>query len=264
MDWITTAIMSLDPSIRSAVITAGATCVAALVGFTAVFFQIGRQSRNAIEQNRKNEALKLKVQIYDETLETSHKAQDAISDLAGYLRGFSTALFFSDELRKANQSHRPPQTRFPEYQRLYREATYAAIGVTTMIEGWHIVEPKLEIFKRAIAMGHDRLMKVSYRSPNVFIVGMPVEGFETKWQIPTEPLADAIKQRIEAEFTTSNCSQRGSVTSRSRCRCCCWANSSRSRWRDVTRRTQINSASDSTDTRNSRVVLMRATGDRRP
>ena len=96
-DWLIAWIMSLDASLRPAVITGGATLIAALFGFTAVFIQIGRQARNAIKQNKLNEALKLKVQIYEETLKVSRKAQDAVSDFTSYLRNFSTTLSFIRE-----------------------------------------------------------------------------------------------------------------------------------------------------------------------
>ena len=57
---------SLNPQIQSAMIIGGVTFLAAFVGFVAVIVQIGRQARAAIRQNRDNEAMKLKLRVYEQ------------------------------------------------------------------------------------------------------------------------------------------------------------------------------------------------------
>ena len=86
--------LALDPITRAATITGSATGLSAIIGFTAIFFQIGRQGKNAIRQNRLNEALKLKVQIYEMTIETSQKAEEAAHELTGFLMKFEINLRF--------------------------------------------------------------------------------------------------------------------------------------------------------------------------
>jgi hypothetical protein len=191
--------MTLDPSIRAAVITAVTTVVTAVAGFAAVVFQIGRQSQHAIRQNRLNETLKLKVQIYERTLAISRTAQEAVSALAGYLRNFQLGIDLGVLASEGGRTWQPPQARFPEYQRLQSEATSAIIAVITMVEGWKIVDPKLDVFPRAIGMALDGHRKVMMKQPNVFVYGMPVSGFEAKWQLPDAEFISAIRDRVERE-----------------------------------------------------------------
>ncbi|NLS02280.1 hypothetical protein HGP14_02710 [Rhizobium sp. P32RR-XVIII] len=192
--------LSLENSTRVALITASATCLSALIGFTAVFIQIGRQGRNAIKANRQNEALKRKVEIYERTLETSRKAQDASSVLSNYLHNFDMSVQFAKAAQDQNYSWQPPAARFQEYQRLSNEASLAFIGVMTMIEAWHIIEPKLDIFRYAIAMGLEELRAVTaMRQPDALMFAMPVPGLESNWVLPNAESTAAIKTRIKQE-----------------------------------------------------------------
>lgn len=200
MDQVTAWLMSLDASIRPAVITGGATLFAAVVGFSAVFIQIGRQARNAIKQNKLNEAQKLKLEIYKETLATSREAEDRVQQISSYLRNFSTLVGFARDLERAGYRWQVPEARYPEYLRLYNVGVNSVIKVMTMIESWHIVEPRLEIFSREIAIGHDRLMKVSYASPNVLISAMPVDKFLDQWTLPNDELFSLMRDRVEREL----------------------------------------------------------------
>jgi hypothetical protein len=184
--------LSLDPSVQAAAIAAGATLLAAAAGF----WVIGTQAAHAVWQNRRNEALKLKVRIYEQATQTSGTAQDAVSELTAYLRHFDIQLRF----HAAGAAVPPPPHRFPEYQRLQRSAATAIIRVMTMIEQWQIVEPKLRIFGRAIAMENDRYRKATMAGPDLLVYAMPVVGFEAKWQPLSGADLAAVTSRIHAEL----------------------------------------------------------------
>lgn len=193
--------IGLDGPLKAATVTAGATVISSIVGFTAVFIQIGRQGRNAINANRQNEALKRKAAIYERTLETSDRVQEAVSALTVYLAGFGTEVRFASKLA-ADQKHpwNLPQARFPEYQRLSHEATSAITDVMTMVDNWRIIDPRLVVFRRALAMGFDGLVKVTLHSAASYVYAMPVQGYETNWQPPDEATAAALQKKIDAEI----------------------------------------------------------------
>ncbi|TBB88242.1 hypothetical protein ELH41_16045 [Rhizobium ruizarguesonis] len=185
----------LAPPVQAAVITATATCASALIGFTAVFVQIGRQGRNAIRANTKNEELKRKVEIYERTLEATRKAAVAALDLTAYLRRFRTSLDLRDIFPHMGSAHAPAE-RYMEYQQLYNDASTSFIGVMTVIESWHIIEPKLDVFRLAISAGLDELRKTD-RAPNLIMKTMPVPGHELSWAMPDAVERKALEELID-------------------------------------------------------------------
>ncbi|MDC9807957.1 hypothetical protein [Rhizobium binxianense] len=189
---------NLGAPVQGALITATATCIAALVGFRAVFIQIGRQGSNAIAANTKNEQLKRKVEIYERTLETSNRAQKAALELMSYLRGFSLNLATIKIFQDIETQWQMPAARYPEYLQLRNEATNAFIGVVNLIESWHIIEPKLDIFCGAICMGLDEHRKVM-SPPDMLVYVMPVAGHEHSWKLPTPEETLKIENRIQRE-----------------------------------------------------------------
>lgn len=190
--------LKLEAPVQAAIITATAACVSALIGFTAVFIQIGRQGRNAIKANTKNEELKRKVEIYERMLETTRKAQVAAVDLTGYLRKFRMSLDLRDVF-PTTRNVRVPAERFTEYQQLYNDASASFIGVMTVIESWHIIEPKLDVFRLAISVGLDELKKTD-RAPNLLVKTMPFPGHETGWTMPSPEDRTALNVLIDQKI----------------------------------------------------------------
>jgi Na+-driven multidrug efflux pump len=62
-----------------------ATIISATIGALVVVIQIGRQARNAIKQNRENEATKLKLEVYKGIIGISRAASDAVGDLSSFV-----------------------------------------------------------------------------------------------------------------------------------------------------------------------------------
>ena len=192
-------VQNISDPLVIALVGAGATVLSALVGFSAIIFQIGRQGRHAIEANKQNEALKRKVEIYELTLATSRQASQATTDLAFYLRRLEWDLDLWQVMTEGNLHWRPPEARFSEYRRLSSEASQSVVKVMTMIESWHIVGPKLDIFRYAFAMGLEGLRDVSASADDILIISMPIEGREGEWTPPDDTRRDRLKIRIEAE-----------------------------------------------------------------
>ncbi|MGO4196531.1 hypothetical protein AB4Z13_14305 [Rhizobium sp. YAF28] len=186
---------TLQAPVQAALITGSATCLAALIGFTAVFIQIGRQGRNAIKANTQNEKLKRKVEIYEKTLKITQGAQEAIQSLTSYLgkieTSFMLARVFEGERRIV------PAERYPEYSDRRSAALDAVIELVFLIESWLIIEPKLDVFRLAIGLGLDEHRKVAFAGGDPLIYALPVDGFA--WEMPTEERLVSIESRIQAE-----------------------------------------------------------------
>lgn len=200
---IADAFFQLDPPVQAAVITAGATCISALIGFTAVFIQIGRQGKNAIKANRQNEALKRKVEIYERTLEKSQAAREALTELTTFLRLYTSAVDIAVDLLQAVGKPDAPAARYPRYLELQMEASTAVTSLMTMIQSWLIVEPKLEIFIEALAWGSHELReaRASRGRSDILMRTMPVEVLPAEhWLVPDPATAAEIRDRVEQEW----------------------------------------------------------------
>jgi hypothetical protein len=200
IDQLNLWIQQFDPSVRPGVVTGIATLFAAFLGFSGVILTIRQQGKNAIRQNKVTEAVKLKVQIYREALETSQRAASSVSDLTSFLRTFQMALSFSRGAKDANVAITPPKARFPDYLALHNKATAAIIEVVLTIESWFIIEPKLDVFRSVISMGLDAVNRLDLKNPNPMMYGMPTPGLENAWEVPTAAVHATIKQRVDDEL----------------------------------------------------------------
>src|SRR3981189_2397667 len=94
IDWfsVLSFLHARSPPVKAAIIGAIATCISAGVATVVVFLQIGRQARNALQQKRHDEALKLKLEVYQRILAIYAAATDAETNLSAYIRLFHAAL----------------------------------------------------------------------------------------------------------------------------------------------------------------------------
>lgn len=147
---------SLNPQIQSAMIIGGVTFLAAFVGFVAVIVQIGRQARAAIRQNRDNEAMKLKLRVYEQIRQTCEAVMNASGDLSNYLRTYSIQVAAARPMHRAGLAFTVPGARIPELVKKDAEVNLAAIRIITAIEQWQIIDPRIDVFQTAInAALHD-------------------------------------------------------------------------------------------------------------
>jgi hypothetical protein len=199
LDYFLSYVLNLDPSVRAPIISAAATCLAALLGFGGVIFTIGRQGRNAINANTANEQLKRKIEIYEQVLGTTRRADEISVALTGFLNNFTLTLDLIRVSEDLGRQWQPPTARYPQYSELLSEAYAAFTGVITLIESWHIIEPKLDVFRYAISMGMRELTTVVRPIPDPLIYAMPAPRHEEKWEFPDPQRLEVIKRRVEME-----------------------------------------------------------------
>src|ERR1700730_14767474 len=142
----------LPPSEQSTLITASATILAATIGAFVVICQIGRQARNAIKQNRDNEAVKLKLEVYRDITAISREASSAVGNFSSLIRQFHSDLVFARRMQAELNAYVIPSSsgdpsRFTEYR---SQVTSNAIKVIGITETWQIIDPRIEIFRKAI------------------------------------------------------------------------------------------------------------------
>src|SRR6266404_8573412 len=81
------------------------TILTATIGALVVLWQIGRQARNAINQSRHDEALKLKLEVYKDIIGVSRAASDAIEDLSSFVRRFHSTLLLAQQTQSELGGH---------------------------------------------------------------------------------------------------------------------------------------------------------------
>ena len=182
---------SLAPQIQAAVISGGVTLVAAVLGFGGIIWQIGRQARNAIRQNRDNEATKLKLEIYKQIAETCEAATDAGIGLSGFIR----LLFAQTELvraaHKAGQQCALPSGRTPDLLQKLSSSNSAAIRIVTTIEQWQIIDARMDVFTFGINVAlHDLREAFHGQFFPAILPAIPVANPQTSELFPWLPLPE--------------------------------------------------------------------------
>jgi hypothetical protein len=196
---------SLDAETSAAIIGAAATLLAATIGALLVIWQIGRQANHAIQQNQHNEAVKLKLQIYEEANHLLGTVTERWVDLSSYVRQFGSDLWLYEEARKQGVSWPLPKARAPllnEKQYSLHSAATRLIGFT---ERWAIIDPRLDLFWLAINVSLHDAMNRFQDYFNLAHKLMPVDpptasaqDFPFPWQPPTPSQQQELKTLQEA------------------------------------------------------------------
>ncbi|MFY0399986.1 hypothetical protein [Brevundimonas naejangsanensis] len=186
-----------DYSAQATAILAVATFLVGLIGFVGITWQIGRQAKNAINQNRLNEASKLKLEIYKGILETCELASSAEIALSSYLRNFQLEIRTAGNLHAMGRPFNTPTARFLELSELRQAATVAAIGVITVVERWHVVDGRMSIFQDAINSAIYDVNEAADLVQALAIRLMPMDDPGTTnplpWNLPTGAEAKQLK-----------------------------------------------------------------------
>lgn len=183
--------ISLDMQIRTALIGAAATLLAATFAAIVVAWQVRAQARNAVAQSEKNEATKLKLQIYERILSICSEASDANLNLKSFVRLFTMSLRRLQIAKENGWPIRPPDERYAEFARLRSEAQMKAIAVTTSVESWTIVDPRMAIFQTANSAALEDLRNTTdgyFRAAmRLFPAPMPDDPMKLfPWDVPSE------------------------------------------------------------------------------
>jgi len=149
--WLGTA----EP-IKAALVGVLGTIVGATIAAMVVFAQIGRQARNAIDQNRRNEATKLKLEQYRALIDLTRIAGDEVSDFSGLIQQFKIDLDMRRGLPASSPRGNPPRARISAYMNRNVAMTNRAIDIITWTERWQIIDPRLDLVRTAVNVGlHD-------------------------------------------------------------------------------------------------------------
>ena len=191
----------LTPEIQAAVIGVVAAVGTGTVGALLVVWQIGRQARHAIQQNRHNEALKLKLQVYEEIVPICRDASHAEINLSSYVRQFQTDVALFRQMTQSGLPWQIPKARIAvliEKNYAYSRKSVEIIGFT---ERWQIIDPRIEIVRTAtnVAM-HD--IDTAYQAYFNFAVrimpqeipGHAQQGTLFPWRQPDEQTAQEFER----------------------------------------------------------------------
>jgi ABC-type nickel/cobalt efflux system permease component RcnA len=193
----------LDSEIQGSLVGAIATVLTATIGVLLVVWQIGRQARHAIQQNRHNEALKLKLQVYKEVAAKSRAAGFAESDLSSYVRIFETEVELARSMRTAGGSW-VPKARFPILSEKNNSLSEKTIEIVSMTERWQIIDPRIELFRMAIGAAMEDIRQTFDEYIKIVLPLLPMEisvpshqGTLFPWHPPDDQSAQHLKQVSE-------------------------------------------------------------------
>lgn len=184
----------VDPPVRAALVGAFATVTAATLAARMVIRQIGAQARNAINQNKHAETLKLKLDIYKQILVTCKKASAASLSLATFIRGFESDI----SLRRAGALTGAPAARFTNYMKLNSEFGAETTELLFITERWGIVDSRMDVFKIAFNAALHDIREVGTRYTTECMTLMPVDngfvpGTVFPWSLPHDARYEILK-----------------------------------------------------------------------
>lgn len=189
----------MSPEIAAALIQAGATVLAAGTAAVFVVWQIGKQSKASIDQNRDNRRVDLKVSLYRESIEHCRDQAAAFAALSSKIATFrwTNLAIWLDRDRWKGRPPPAPVTNHEELTRLFSDVNSAKIDVVRITEEWQIIDRRLDLFRTAInATSHDLLEVWNdfIRFAANFVPPTHDEKFSDYWRRP-EP--DECKLLIE-------------------------------------------------------------------
>ena len=179
----------------------GTVIIAAVIGFAGIIWQIGRQARHAVEQNRQNEATKLKLQIYQEILRSIDQASHPMAKLHVELLDLIAHLRALHDVRPARVLN-PPSQRFSEFSATTASASKAWGRLMQIVEQWVVIDPRLDIFREAFAASGHECSKASHSDLIPLLVRIlpqdnPATGQPYPWQPPSEQDLNALQPKVE-------------------------------------------------------------------
>lgn len=166
----------LTPDMQTAIVGALATVVAATLGVIAVVWQIGRQSAHAIEQTRQTEALKLKMQVYQEIVGLCRDVTEAEIELSSYVRTCTFDIKMRSDLAKDRRNWDVRGRAAQLYEHRSRLET-AAISVIAFTERWGIIDPRIDLFRLAVNVALHDIREAFDNYSALANPWMPLEGF---------------------------------------------------------------------------------------
>lgn len=193
---------SLEVQLRMALINATATLIAAIVAALVVALQVRAQGKNAIAQSEKNEAIKLKLQIYEKILAICAEASEAQLNYSSFVRMFPISLRNIKFCQSQGWNWQLPSERYAIFSKLRAEAETHSIGVIYTVENWGIIDGRMTVFQTAVNAALFDVREAGNRyfrlAMKLFPAPMPDDpGQLFPWSVPSESdIADLDKLTV--------------------------------------------------------------------
>jgi hypothetical protein len=195
----------MDPALKPAIVTAGATALAAVIAALMIMYQIARQGRNAIEQNKRNEAMKLRLKIYEEFSAPAEAMMRAEGAFSSYVRNFVTELELRRVIEATNPNPPTPRARLATMRERRETFVQTVIDLMIAIERWEIIDAKLDLFRLGLSVGLHDLHDAITPHSKLALRYMPVprsdaarDGETLPWTTPSEAEIAEVKSASEA------------------------------------------------------------------
>jgi hypothetical protein len=192
---------SVSPEVKAAWIGTLSTIA---LGSIAIW-QIGRQAAYATKQTRHNEALKLKLQIYEKALDTLKCSTDAELNYSSFLSKLQMQLDHSRIYSHHGHPIKPPDARVKDLIQLQQTLTDRVVEAIRLIERWQIVDPRISVFQHAlnaaqydIQKAHGTLFEMALKSLPVETSGALSSGNILPWKLPEVTLEEEFRRRLRA------------------------------------------------------------------
>jgi len=146
LEYILNMSTRMPESLQIAIISSGATIIAASIGVLLVFEQIRRQATNILLQARENERIKLKIKIYEEAMIIISTAISSASSLSNEVRGFIFQLNNYNIYIDVGVSPQIPTLRANKLNDMEYNLLTTGSDVMSLIEKWIILDKRLSLF----------------------------------------------------------------------------------------------------------------------
>lgn len=182
-----------------------------IIGVVIVVFQLGRQHRNGLNQQKENHREQFRIQIYQEFSRLLGIASEKISHSKMYAFLIPTHVhIYHDQISKGfNPS--PLPDRVMELNRRHYDSLQAAADLMILIERYQIVEPRLDIFRTALGVAHHDMLKAFGPLFDLLLTLLPSEiplpnGAHKTVNIvnPSDEQIDALEKLVDAYTTESD------------------------------------------------------------
>ena len=183
--------------------------LAAVIGFGAIAWQLGRQGRLTREDAKLAQQREFKNRLFHEGLDAAHSMSIAATEFGSYLRKVRMQLWIAKERAKEGTQF-IPDVRFTEVMDLYGRFSDARLDFVFLVEQRRIIDPRMTLFRTAIsAATHEFGERYPREFGQALIPRLPMDmpnGRTCPYSPPDDAAMEAIDHELEiAEQATLSC-----------------------------------------------------------
>jgi hypothetical protein len=200
-----------DIATRGALIGAIATAAASFLALLGVGWQIARQAKIAIEQNRDSERLKLKLSIYETITLKSQEALNSSNSFQGYMNVFNAQARVAHGAIAGGEDYLVPAADVMVLIQKKVAATQKMTELRQLISRWMIVDPRLDLFALGLEVASNDLDWAYEKYQKLAFLIMPAphnagaSAEFVKWQPPSDEairLLDVVSKEMQDAWLT--------------------------------------------------------------